>query len=285
MRDIELHSIIRRNVWPNYQRIASALGIPPFPPAGGESLGDEGLYGAPVPRNKLLKLVIMCHYHCLCNFQHLMRRKKCVSPQRRRCWVGNRWRIFSFVTDWFAENRMSEGVPTLRIPWMMSKDTFLRELSLPKPRSIELSKSFHSFWRGTRFARCPSAAPAFVKRLKVQSAEYLMQSKVRHVIRLHVFRWKRSIWSFDILAVVNLNLWIRPASMIGENICYEIAPAVKSTAAQLGHQIQPFWKSAIINGCGYNTTESIFGSFQIFATFEIYDQGCAVGGEPETSPG
>ena len=88
---------------------------------------------------------------------------------------------------------MTEGVPTLRIPWMMRKDKFLRELSLPKPRSIELSKSFHSFWRGTRFARCPSAAPAFVKRLKVQSAEYLMQSKVRHVIRLHVFRWKRSI--------------------------------------------------------------------------------------------
>ena len=134
MRDIQLHSIIRRNVWPNYQRIASALGIPPFPPAGGESLGDEGLYGAPVPRNKLLKLVIMCHYHCLCNFQHLMRRKKCVSPQRRRCWVGNRWRISSFGPDWFAENRMSEGVPTLRIPWMMRKDTFLRELSLPKPR-------------------------------------------------------------------------------------------------------------------------------------------------------
>jgi len=49
--------------------------------------------------------------------------------------------------------------------------------------------------------------------------------------------------------------------MIGENICYEISPAVKSTAAQLGHQIQPFWKSAIIKGCGYNTAESIFGSF------------------------
>ena len=56
---------------------------------------------------------------------------------------------------------------------------------------------------------------------------------------------------------------------------------VKSTAAQLGHQIQPFWKSAIINGCGYNTTESIFGSFQIFATFEMYDRGFAVGGGPE----
>ena len=79
-----------------------------------------------------------------------------------------------------------------------SLDDAQRHVSLPKSRSIELSKSFHSFC--TRFARCLSAAAAFVKRLKVQSAEYLMQSGLtcHSVTRLQMekvnlkFRYPRS---------------------------------------------------------------------------------------------